>query len=198
MTQKSKFQKGDKVAPISKSYSGPLSSSGIWKHAQEIRQKFLYVNNFKTEEGRNVIVCSYNPDEGGDYFMEEDLIFYVDMNDTFELGEIVEIRLDPSDVWAKRIFIAKIPNSEAPFLCVANGLDSLDARGFAAGKKFGTNAWKECRKVPKWEPKTMELNDEYQAIIYEHIVKVGCQTFSFEAIHALNENVLKAEKHNKE
>lgn len=74
-----RFKKGDKVVPISKNYYGKLGDSVVYKRAKELGQGFLYVIDYKSIEGNIVVRCqSHNDGYGGDYFLESDLIFYVE------------------------------------------------------------------------------------------------------------------------
>lgn len=43
--------------------------------------------------------------------------------------------------------------------------------------------------IPKFKPISMNLNNEYEAVINKDHVKVGCQKFSFSAVLALAEAV---------
>lgn len=81
-----KFKIGDKVIPIKKSTSGPLSDSVVWKQAQNNNQSFLYVNdieNNKFDDHNNKCVrytchigIAENSFDLGDFFSEDDLILY--------------------------------------------------------------------------------------------------------------------------
>lgn len=73
----SKFKVGDKVVPVKKSVGIKLSKSINWIIAQRKEQNFLYVICYEDSK----VVCSHFPDEpdgDGDYFLESDLIHYVE------------------------------------------------------------------------------------------------------------------------
>ena len=74
------FKVGDKVIPVSKHYNikwkskeNKLNTSIVWRYAQKIGQKFLYINNIFNEQGTIVCVCGYKLLDGGDFFLETDL-----------------------------------------------------------------------------------------------------------------------------
>jgi predicted nucleic acid-binding Zn-ribbon protein len=80
----SKFQVGQKVVPVSKSVWGQLNESTVWKEAQG--QGFMFINGFDHEE--NAYVCgSENSELDGDFFLESDLIPYVE--NKFKVGDKV-------------------------------------------------------------------------------------------------------------
>ena len=78
-----KFKVGDKVVPVSKSVGVPLSHSACWKRAQKRNQAFLYVVPVVSHDPV-VYVCSEDKgDYSGDYFLESDLIPYVERPQNF-------------------------------------------------------------------------------------------------------------------
>lgn len=70
----SKFKVGDKVVPVSKSVNGNLRSSLHWKKAKTTG--YLYVTGF-AQHNNSIICACYLSDGGGDYFLESDLIHYI-------------------------------------------------------------------------------------------------------------------------
>jgi hypothetical protein len=74
----SKFNKGDKVVPVSKSFWGGLEDSVSWRKAKEMEQPFLYVTRYDTEDGQQVVVASEHERYAGDYFLESDLVPYIE------------------------------------------------------------------------------------------------------------------------
>lgn len=72
----SELKVGDKVVPVSKSVWGNLESSTSWKIAKHLNQPFLFVTGF--EDSPNAIICDYVLEDSGDYFLESDLIHYVE------------------------------------------------------------------------------------------------------------------------
>lgn len=84
-----KFKKGDKVVPVSKNYYGKLRDSVVYKRARELGQEFLYVIDYKSIEGNVVVRCqSHNDGYGGDYFLESDLIFYVENDASQKIAQL--------------------------------------------------------------------------------------------------------------
>jgi len=77
-----KFKTGDKVVPVKKSVCGPLDSSNKWREAQEIKQPFIYVINpsfYDEYAEKTVVICHGNKNaNSGDYFLESDLVPYVE------------------------------------------------------------------------------------------------------------------------
>ncbi len=71
-----KYKKGDKVVPISKSVWDSLEESFHWKEAKKINQGYLYINGFDKQE--NAYECVHESNNYGDFFLESDLIPYVD------------------------------------------------------------------------------------------------------------------------
>jgi DNA-binding Lrp family transcriptional regulator len=74
------LKKGTKVRPIAKTAGLlGLSSSNIWKRAQELGQTYIYVIHDPLADVENSICCGVRPyDAGGDYFKLEDLIVLTD------------------------------------------------------------------------------------------------------------------------
>jgi hypothetical protein len=195
-----KFNVGDKVIPISKtdSFSPNLKQSGAWRRAQSINQPFLYVTS-NSEDDDEYLCRDTMEINQGDYFCERDLVLY-DEN-TFHYGDIVQVRDNECDSWAERCFITKIPNNMYPYICVGDGLDMDNYKIFLrGGEKFSTALWRYCQKkqIPQWKPTFIGLNENHTAEILENKVKVGCQEFSFDAIHTLYNEVIKAENFSKE
>jgi DNA-binding Lrp family transcriptional regulator len=74
------LKKGTKVRPIAKTAGLlGLSSSNIWKRAQELGQSYLYVMEDPLAGAENSICCGITSrGEAGDYFKLEDLIVLTD------------------------------------------------------------------------------------------------------------------------
>lgn len=70
----SKFKVGDKVVPVSKSVWGKSSLS--MNEAKKLKQPFLYVTGFQEEY--NAVICDSRQSKTGDFFLESDLIHYVE------------------------------------------------------------------------------------------------------------------------
>lgn len=77
-----KFKIGDRVVPVSKSTSSigvaGLDKSVAWQKAQEMKQPFLYVVPSAHKLSSQTYACSESPNKGGDFFLESDLIPYVE------------------------------------------------------------------------------------------------------------------------
>jgi hypothetical protein len=86
-----KFKVGDKVVPIAKTVGRiSLDMSYNWNEARATGQNFLYVNELPHthdigDPEYDAYICGRKDGDSGDYFMESDLIPYVD----FEIGDKV-------------------------------------------------------------------------------------------------------------
>lgn len=84
-----------------------------------------------------------------------------------------------------------------PYRCITEE----DAEKYLRGKSgCDTSGWAYAVPVPEkpeWTPVEVTLNDNHTATVYENIVRVGCQAFTFESIKSLYEAVVKAEEFTK-
>lgn len=88
-----KFKVGDKVVPISKSVGGCLDEVASWDRAQADNQEFLYVCEINSDYECDY-VCNNTLNAHGDFFMEKDLIPYVEEPDKIpelKAGMVVDI-----------------------------------------------------------------------------------------------------------
>lgn len=89
-----KYQVGDKVVPIIKSIWGGLHESNAWRRAKDKQQGYLFVReiNPMTSSGPADYLCddTIPTKHGGDFFLESDLIPYVEpSNFKFAVGDKV-------------------------------------------------------------------------------------------------------------
>lgn len=135
----SKFKVGQKVVPISKSTCGDLESSSVWNKAKSMNQPFIYVTGF---ESKGRIVCAYNETNHGDYFLEKDLVPYIEPPKKFKVGDkVVPMKksvwgdLSESSAWSQAqsvnqpfLYVTKIGGSESPdhIVCDSYMSDSGD------------------------------------------------------------------------
>lgn len=162
---------GDKVVPINKTFMGPLDRSNMWRKACVKAQPFLYLVEKKKS---NLWICHYNEgNEGGDYFVESDLVPYTPEKEMlpFKRGDIVEVTNDLDIPWSKRVFVAYVEGSTYPYVCVTDNLNSPEVKKFKAGEPFNSTTWKYCCK----EITTVKLNEECSAEILGDSIRVGCQ-----------------------
>lgn len=75
-----KFEQGDKVVPVSKSVWNSLNDSRVWQRAKDEGQPYLIVRKYTREHKKNeMVVCaSVCGKVGGDYFLESDLVPYIE------------------------------------------------------------------------------------------------------------------------
>lgn len=83
------FKSGTKVYPKKKSFWDRLENSIVWSRAQAKGQDFLYVVDYKNVEGVEVVRCSdHNGGYGGDYFLESDLVPYVEEDASQKVAQL--------------------------------------------------------------------------------------------------------------
>lgn len=188
-----KFEIGQKVVPISKSYGDPLDKSNAWKNAKHDNQPFLYVVNTKISmDVGEVILCSNISTGTGDYFLEKDLVPY---EEEFKYGETIEVYDSDCDKWVERIFVAKTETSPPKYICVYGNVTDENAKCVKNGKTAGVHLcfWEKCRKI-SFIPVQFPLNIDHMAVIHESHIKVGCQTFGFDIVEKLYEEIQKVKK----
>jgi hypothetical protein len=125
---------------------------------------------------------------------------YKQINDPSEsedpqYGELVEVS-DNGYVWQKRTFCTKTNDNK--FMCNAY-YGNIENNYMDEGVR-NVKIWKYCRKIKKnvYEPKKLQLNSEYTAVIHKDEVKVNCQKFTFNKIKELCELIEEAENFKEE
>ena len=82
-----KYQIGDKVVPVSKSTWNGLEKSTSWNACGGKKQGYLFVTKY---ESSDTVVCSEKKGGIGDFFLESDLIPYVEPpKSKFKVGDII-------------------------------------------------------------------------------------------------------------
>lgn len=96
----SKFKKGQKVVPVSKTVSGygDLSSSGVWNDSKA--RGFVYVT--EVNEDKEQYTCSREAGHyAGDFFKESDLIPYIEEYKGMNVGDTVSLFGSPRVITEK-------------------------------------------------------------------------------------------------
>ena len=113
---------------------------------------------------------------------------YVYVSDTSEKDALIEKN--------KRILICKDERFACPYLCVTDG----DEGRFLRGEKIAPIFWRYAVPVPEktWEIVPVQISDEFNALICQDEVVVGCQHITFEKVEEVYAAVLKAREFSKE
>jgi hypothetical protein len=131
------------------------------------------------------------------------------MNTEFKVGDIVKVRhtgdlYTTYDIMFKKLcFINTERNSGKNSLGLLGEIFAIEqhhcentilaAVNLENGEQIliSTDGIQKVTFKPKCAPMTITLNEKYNAIVYPDRVEVGCQTFKFDAIEALAEEVEK-------
>jgi hypothetical protein len=62
---------------------------------------------------------------------------------TPQTGEEVLVKNKNSTTWLNRIFLAKIPRTKSPYVCIFGGSEAL----YSAGKDVTTSSWEEIKRI---------------------------------------------------